>query len=393
MKETGQIIRFHRMKKGISQAELTQGICVPSYLSKIENSEIEASLEIEEQLLKRLGIMTLSERENTEISNLLDKVIECLYSLENKKAQEVFQVVPESVYYSDRLIEYIAMRMYLRKQEEDTEINFISGVLNYLHEEQAFLVNLMLYLWDKNRTDNLEKALRIKPLGVVHFTYAMMLAKRKDFVKELELLKLAEVAFLSEGRLYGVIQSKRHYAIVLALIGRKREAYDAFQVLYRLIDSVHNSLYESMKRSVRFNILYLEFQMGQVNELGRFCEMLISENLFKTSLPFHTLYEIYGDCEPDRAKHYIHEGLKHFCDETSYEHHLLKLDLYRLENGDYIHQKNYQRLLLKTIGLVSKTNSYGIYYDLQVKLIAYYKANKFYKAALEVTEALNQQDF
>ena len=36
----GSIIKFNRINNNISQKELSRGICVPSYLSRIENGEL-----------------------------------------------------------------------------------------------------------------------------------------------------------------------------------------------------------------------------------------------------------------------------------------------------------------------------------------------------------------
>ena len=36
----GSIIKFNRINNNISQKQLSQGICVPSYLSRIENGEL-----------------------------------------------------------------------------------------------------------------------------------------------------------------------------------------------------------------------------------------------------------------------------------------------------------------------------------------------------------------
>jgi HTH-type transcriptional regulator, quorum sensing regulator NprR len=55
-KVLGAIIKLNRLKQNISQRELSNGICVHSYLSKIENGEITATEEIIESFFTALHI-------------------------------------------------------------------------------------------------------------------------------------------------------------------------------------------------------------------------------------------------------------------------------------------------------------------------------------------------
>ncbi|WP_421378578.1 tetratricopeptide repeat protein [Bacillus salacetis] len=59
----GSKIRYHRMKKKLTQEELATGILSVSYLSKIENNQTTASEEVIELLCKRLGIVLLQEND------------------------------------------------------------------------------------------------------------------------------------------------------------------------------------------------------------------------------------------------------------------------------------------------------------------------------------------
>ena len=52
----GSIIRLNRIKKNMSQKELAKGICVPSYLSRIEKGDLLPSDDVTSILFKRLGL-------------------------------------------------------------------------------------------------------------------------------------------------------------------------------------------------------------------------------------------------------------------------------------------------------------------------------------------------
>ena len=52
----GSIIKFNRINNNISQKQLSQGICVPSYLSRIENGELLPSEDVLSIIFNRLGL-------------------------------------------------------------------------------------------------------------------------------------------------------------------------------------------------------------------------------------------------------------------------------------------------------------------------------------------------
>lgn len=52
----GSIIKFNRINNNISQKQLSKGICVPSYLSRIENGELLPSEDVLSIIFNRLGL-------------------------------------------------------------------------------------------------------------------------------------------------------------------------------------------------------------------------------------------------------------------------------------------------------------------------------------------------
>ena len=54
--EYGKVLRFHRVKQGLTQTQLADGIISPAYLSKIENDQTVPAIEVLELLYDRLGL-------------------------------------------------------------------------------------------------------------------------------------------------------------------------------------------------------------------------------------------------------------------------------------------------------------------------------------------------
>ncbi|WP_449539545.1 helix-turn-helix domain-containing protein [Ferdinandcohnia sp. Marseille-Q9671] len=70
--EIGSRIRFFRIQNNLTQEELAQEIISISYLSKIENNQTSASIEVLELLCDRLGIKLIEHEEITKLKELHD---------------------------------------------------------------------------------------------------------------------------------------------------------------------------------------------------------------------------------------------------------------------------------------------------------------------------------
>ena len=57
----GLLLRMERIRQNKTQKEVCFGLCVVSYLSKIENGTAEADPELQQQLFARLGICSATD--------------------------------------------------------------------------------------------------------------------------------------------------------------------------------------------------------------------------------------------------------------------------------------------------------------------------------------------
>lgn len=98
---SGILLRLERIKRGMGQKEVCYGICVPSYLSKIEHGGVCPDIELLEKLFARLGIVYEGRTEVLkEYKQALNRYFELLhYHLDT---QEVFQLLQKQ----DRLLQF-----------------------------------------------------------------------------------------------------------------------------------------------------------------------------------------------------------------------------------------------------------------------------------------------
>lgn len=91
----GDKIRYFRKSKNLSQQSLANGICSVSYLSKIENNQIEPSGEILLFLSNRLGVSLKQEDKEDEIKRVIHKWYKALFNRDTKKSQQFVMKIKE----------------------------------------------------------------------------------------------------------------------------------------------------------------------------------------------------------------------------------------------------------------------------------------------------------
>jgi len=141
--EIGSFIKLQRVKKGMTQEELAEGIVSMSYLSKIENLRTEASPEVISMLCTRLGIELDSET-NITIKEKCEQWFDMLFEVNDKEEIiERFNELNElmTLVRSDSLMlfEIHKIRYYLIMGEADNaleqinSLNEVSGNFDSLH--------------------------------------------------------------------------------------------------------------------------------------------------------------------------------------------------------------------------------------------------------------------
>lgn len=112
LKIQGALLRIERLKQNKGQKEVCYGICVPSYLSKIEHGAVEADEEIVKQLFARLGI---GYQTNTDTLSELRSKMDLYYSnisyaLDTQEVYIELKKFDETLQYSNLVIDWLLIQ-------------------------------------------------------------------------------------------------------------------------------------------------------------------------------------------------------------------------------------------------------------------------------------------
>ncbi|WP_088042549.1 helix-turn-helix domain-containing protein [Bacillus sp. EAC] len=180
----GSIIKINRINQNMSQQALSEGICVPSYLSKIENGEVVPSLEMIRLIFQELHIEYTDEYHF--VKGNKDKLVSFFEELNLNgfiKSREIYKSLESNenkLIHSPLIIDYYIAKLafYCGTNHQDKfkkakkTIQSVEGLLNKVQKHRYFFYEAI-----------------------------NLLVKEKDFIRAKEKLVLAKES-MESGHLY-----------------------------------------------------------------------------------------------------------------------------------------------------------------------------------------------
>ncbi|TSB45445.1 helix-turn-helix domain-containing protein [Alkalicoccobacillus porphyridii] len=147
--EFGPIIKYYRLKSGITQAELADGICSIPHLSKIENNAYSVNKETAALLMERLGLDMNEEVERYGIlQERLEEFTDAIFYYELDKAKEIKdQLELDEEYYSKTNLVQLYHIYMARFFTTQYDFNSVESHLSIVEKNRANLspVEELLY--------------------------------------------------------------------------------------------------------------------------------------------------------------------------------------------------------------------------------------------------------
>lgn len=158
----GYLLKLERFKQNKGQKEVCYGICVPSYLSKIEHGTVNPDTEILHKLFERLGICY--ETDMTIMAALQEKIARYFYNMEYHLENNIYQELlgqKEQLDYSVCTIDWLLIQAL---EGVDT-YELLSQCQEYMTLEQKGYYALVSFdRWLKFIPKNLEEEVQKKKM-------------------------------------------------------------------------------------------------------------------------------------------------------------------------------------------------------------------------------------
>lgn len=219
----GSIIKMNRLHQNMSQKALSEGICVSSYLSRIENAEISPSEQVISELFEALGIhYNDSDSFIEEGQALLNHFLDELVFNEFSNSRLIFEQIEqrEAMFrHSPLIIDYTIVRLafYCTRMERD----IFESTRSLLESVEELMTNgqrFKFYLYSgidtvkvyRDYDKSLETFNRAKCYGSnghliywLGYTYLEL----GNYIKAFEMFNEALGRYVSEGNLLSIIAS------------------------------------------------------------------------------------------------------------------------------------------------------------------------------------------
>lgn len=380
------LIRYKRLQRNWSLEGLCEGICTISYLSKIEQGKADPAPHILQALMQRLEICWHDGEEAEEARKLTEAWWEAVSSLDHKeisRCQKQLEEHREAYVNGPEMLNLLLLEKlgFNRVQEEKDRV--------LCAFEDCFTLRQRAWYWliqGKYR-----EALTILPVPYVYLECGSKACFEGQYVQAVEdLLRCCALA-AEEGQAQVLLMAK----ILLGNCYSDQHDYAAMQRHYRAAERLARDLHEpELLETIRYNTAATEMQLGHYEDACQYFESMEDpyvlalhklaicyEKLNRPQKALETLEKaeqtqrLYGEEAdfPDR------KWLERFC----------ALVRFRLEHPAYLHNDTYGKMLLSAYRDMQKElpNGYALFHQPWVE--EWYVANRQYKQAYELRNALS----
>ncbi|MGN7312365.1 helix-turn-helix domain-containing protein [Alkalicoccobacillus gibsonii] len=352
--EFGPIIKYYRLKSGITQAELADGICSIPHLSKIENNAYSVNKETAAMLMERLGLDINDEVERYGVlSEQLEEFSDAIYYFEINKADIIKQKVESEEDYYNRTNLVNLYHIYLSRY--------------YFQRNKPEIGSEHIYIIEKNRSNlTATENLLFQNLIGVQLTAQ---EKIKESIEHFLRLK-------STSNHFSLQELSYHLALSYTKLGHNEKAIPYAQEALRLFKERNNYIriiHVEMVLAINYDnmSLYEEAKFTYKNIL-RNSKLLGETNIYYKSLHNYGLL-LENTNEDNKAKNCLEECIEYFSDGSeeqflslvSYVEILLKTQsnenlindcLTKLELYNKTHESKPYKLLTKKLALSLNKN-------------------------------------
>lgn len=387
----GKIIKYHRRIQKLTQAELSEGICSVSHLSKIENKSTEVDNEIIHLLLNKLSLamddlVVIDKKIKEELSEFIDTII--FYDLDTARRintslleKEEFISQTENIY----LYHLYQYRYYLFSNDREQATfkkEFLSQFLNVLSPFESILYayfNALFLIQTEQYHESLdlikwvekENSLSLNFLGELNYHIALIHSTIKNNSFAIKYSQKALVEYTREHNFIRVLHSQILLCINYTELGLYEDAIEHYKPLLRntiltrqisLLSTIHHNLAYLYEKKEELSKAVFHYKFSLDNNQN-------SEFYFKT---LYSLTEIlYRQGENNAALIKVRELLK-YTDNKNYRKYFLQSKyLYYLLNKN---QKKAIDFLEKTLlPYLEQNNDKEDYLRYLLDLIDFYR--------------------
>ncbi|BCB03878.1 helix-turn-helix domain-containing protein [Bacillus sp. KH172YL63] len=401
----GSKIRFHRLKRKLTQEELCKGIMSISYLSKLENNQVTPSPDIIESLCERLGVSNLSDNPNR-LNKLLETWNHELLWNHGNPEGSTFQHIQRELEQTDDLVPHLfyrilCFRLHLLKHDLPKAHQQMNDSLIHYKE----LTDTLKFYFHKYR-GNYYYLLKDYEQAQAELKEAETYYVLGNVVNEEERADLYYLSSLVLSRLnqyrLAIFYGEKSLSIFQGVYFQKRcaEVHLLLGICYRRIRYAEQAMkhyewakfiarsigYNGLLAKVEQNLGYLKSFMNKSEEaIGHYLksiELKESDLEGKLFSILSLVKEYYKLNQYQHVCHWLPKGLS-LCSEDTYPDKFYQLSYYQFAMNDFpngfeLFMKEYCLPFFKRNGSLLLYAEYAKYLGQYYQMVRKYKPAAFY---------------
>ena len=348
----GTLIKRERLRQNLSQEGLCRGICVVSYLSKIETGRVEAGEDILSALMNRLGLRYETDGEViSRLEAVMDQAREALFSgHQGGKAFEGHMDRLEAerdVWAHSRLMLYGRLLLALGRGGEWRDMAEYAASMTEKEYE------LFLLLRVSGGEGGGEELMRLHPRGCHALTLGVAAYERGRYFEAIERLLRAWSLSAEEGSLRIMCLSRLYLGNCYSDCGQKELMLQSYGLGQRMARELGE---RELSDTVEYNVgsTYLSWDMAR-EAYERLAPLDWDSALYRHKMAI--ALEKLG--RRREAMEEIQKARQAEGDRSPEVDRMLDLVEYRLEHGDYLDSGEYARMLTDTFNHLKKAMPAG----------------------------------
>lgn len=386
---TGYLLKRERLKQDKGQKEVCYGICVTSYLSKIENGVVNPEPEIMKKLFERLGISICLDDEMQYFSKVIDEYYNMLeYNYECDLYDELLKN-SDALEYSELAIDWII----IQGLEKDNTYELLWEYEDYMSDRQKgyYYILALRYLMNRpsdSRKESLKKREEIVEYGEKAYKYLkssfslneLMTAYYwvNDYLKIHQMESEAVSIAVREGNVYQLANYYMLNGTAYACIDMNDMMMKCYK---RAMNILRNTNWQESLKDIYYNIGATLISEKKYDEALLYLDRCDNDSLHVLHKKAIGLIRM-GDIE--QGKNCIVKAEEIIAQNGCMESDLLKFEEARMECiPNFLESKDYMNLLEKLISKLEKERHFGHIFFYKDILIETYIKQRQYKKALD----------
>lgn len=394
----GSIIKFNRINKNISQKQLSAGICVPSYLSRIENGELHPSEDLISIIFNKLELDFNDSKEFIKkgekyLKEFFDNLNYNEFDYTNKLFNQL-ENDEDKYLTSPLIIDYFLAKLarYSSTPDRDKFENSKNMILlsfNSLNNSQKYIYNfyvgLDLLILSNNKLlgkELIQEALIYKETGHCYFWLSYAYRIENNPIKAYDSIQKALSLYVAEGNIISIMSTYEKFAEVYFMLDNYSDAINYLEMSLNMAKKFNNIYFIEHINSIiawtyyRLNnydksLEYLKYNTGLIDH-----RIIIPDSIIESLIYFSL-----------KDKESLKKSILHLKNANSIQH--ISEDLANLiynffnffiKNEDYIKDPIWEDLLIKIINNTNKIIELKKVFSALLK--DYYIINRRYKDAL-----------